>query len=220
MGDLFRESLKGNIQSYLDVKNKIGELILESTAKTYSLVDDLLDSLKNNAFILLSFILTVVVINGLKDTNEAVVFSNQYVVILGILSTVSAIWLMMTRIEVFRRYDNASSNVSEVLKLNYSKIIMHSEIDDLINPIIAKNRSYLKSQANRYTWWWATMLAFVMMGFFIGNSLFTSNGFLKTKLESKSSVILHQADNPNKQPVKPNLDSTKNTSNSKLKDKI
>src|SRR5690606_16496348 len=135
--------LKGNIQSYLEVKNKIGELILESSARAYSMVDELLDSLKNNAFILLSFILTVVVVNGLKDSGESVVFSDPYLLIVILLSVVSAFWLLMTKSEVLKRYENAASNLSDILKANYAKILMSEEIDSLVNPIISKNRAYL-----------------------------------------------------------------------------
>jgi len=164
--------LKGNIQSYLEVKNKIGELIIESTSKTYEMADELLDSLKNNAFILLTFLLTVVVINGLKDAGETNVFSNAYLAIVVLLSVISAIWLFMTRIEVMNRYDSASSTISVVLNLNYNKILMESEIDECVKPVIKRNREYLKSQAARYTKWWLGMLLVFVVSFSICNFMF------------------------------------------------
>ena len=90
--------LRGNIQSYLEVKNKIGEVIIESTTKTYAMADEILDSLKNNIFVLLTFLLTVVVVNGFKDNGNAHIFSNSYLAIVMILSLISGLWLLMTRI--------------------------------------------------------------------------------------------------------------------------
>lgn len=177
--------LKGNIQSYLEVKNKIGELILESSSRAYSMVDELLDSLKNNVFIILSFILTVVVVNGLKDSGESVVFSDSYLLIVILLSVVSAFWLLMTKSEVLQRYENAASNLSDILKANYEKILMAEEIENLVNPIISKNREHLHAQARKYSWWWFGMLVIIVLGFVLGNHFFA-----KKDLPNQSNSIV------------------------------
>lgn len=184
--------LKGNIQSYLEVKNKIGELIIESTSKTYTMADELLDSLKNNAFILLTFLLTVVVVNGLKDAGETNVFSNAYFAIVILLSVISAIWLFMTRIEVMNRYDSASSTISVVLNLNYNKILMESEIDECVKPVIKRNREYLESQAARYTKWWLGMLLVFVASFWICNFVFKpSPELVKSDTKAATSTSGH-----------------------------
>lgn len=183
--------LKGNIQSYLEVKNKIGELIIESTSKTYAMADELLDALKNNAFILLTFILTVVVVNGLKDTGETNVFSNAYLAIVVLLSVISAIWLLMTRIEVMNRYDSASSTISVVLNLNYNKILMESEIDECVKPVIKRNREYLESQAARYTKWWLGMLLVFVVSFGICNFVFKPSSELVKSNNATTSTSGH-----------------------------
>lgn len=206
--------LKGNIQSYLEVKNKIGELILESSARAYSMVDELLDSLKNNAFILLSFILTVVVVNGLKDSGESVVFSDPYLLIVILLSVVSAFWLLMTKSEVLKRYENAASNLSDILKANYAKILMSEEIDSLVNPIISKNRAYLHAQARRYSWWWGWMLSIIVLSFVLGNFLFVKNGFLK-QLKSTASTSSPVPKNSNEKSNNPPLNLPKLIENTK-----
>lgn len=192
--------LKGNIQSYLEVKNKIGELIIESTSKTYAMADELLDSLKNNAFILLTFLLTVVVVNGLKDAGETNVFSNAYLAIVVLLSVISAIWLFMTRIEVMNRYDSASSTISVVLNLNYNKILMESEIDECVKPVIKRNREYLESQAARYTKWWLGMLLVFVVSFWICNYVFKPSAELvksNTKATTSASGQVEKAQQNN-----------------------
>lgn len=83
--------LKGNIQSYLEIKNKIGELLVDFIGRTSLISDDLLTSLKSNVAIIVTFLLTVVVVNGLKDNGESVIFSNIYLGVVLIITTIS--WL-------------------------------------------------------------------------------------------------------------------------------
>ncbi|MBE3026190.1 hypothetical protein [Janthinobacterium sp. GW458P] len=181
--------LKRNIQSYLEVKSKLGELIMESTSKSYAMVDQVLDSFKNNAFIILTFILTVVVINGLKDSGETTVFSNAYLAIVVILSIVSGFWLIFTRIEVIKRFDTASNALAKILKINYGKILMEAEIDESINPVVTINRDYLTKQMRRYTCWWLVMLAVFVSSFGICNRIFSSKVLQRNHAPEKAIVV-------------------------------
>lgn len=164
--------LKKNIQSYLEIKNKIGEFIIESTTKTYAMADELLDSLKNNVFIFLTFILTVVVVNGLKDNGSISVFSNAYLAIVIILALVSTLWLFMINREISSRFDNATETIKKILKLNYNKVIMESEINECVDPVIKENRIYLRRQLRRYSIWWICILVIFVLSFLIANRVF------------------------------------------------
>ena len=174
--------LKENLQSYLEVKNKIGEFIIDSTAKTYGIADQLLESLKNNILVLLTFLLTVVLVNGLKDNGYKMVFSDGYLAIVLILTLVSIVWLVMTLLETNKRFESASETIKDILKLNYQKVIMESEIEDVVNPVIDKNRVYLKSQLKRYGIWWSILLAVFILSFATGNWHFS-------KSENKSKNV-------------------------------
>lgn len=165
--------LKDNIQSYLEIKNKIGEFIIDATTKTYSMADELLESLKNNFLVLLTFILTVVLVNGLKDNGPATVFSNSYLLVVVILSLVSAFWLIMSRIETMNRFESTTETIKEILRLNYDKVIMEEEIKNIVEPIIQKNKAYLQRKLSRYTYWWISMLVFFVLIFGIANRALT-----------------------------------------------
>ncbi|WP_351014404.1 hypothetical protein [Shewanella sp. AC91-MNA-CIBAN-0169] len=160
--------LKGNIQNYLDVKNKIGEIIIESTTKTYAIADDLLDVFKNNVFVILTFILTVVVVNGVKDNGSENIFSGVYLAIVIILCLVSSMWLVMTAHEAKKRFEAASRTIKDILNLNYKKIIMDSEIDDSVDPVLKSNKDYLDIQIKRYVRWWMATASIVVISFVIG----------------------------------------------------
>lgn len=163
--------LKDNIQSYLEIKNKIGEFIIDATTKTYSLADELLESLKNNVLVLLTFILTVVLVNGLKDNGSATVFSNSYFLVVIILSLVSAFWLVMSRAETMNRFESTTKTIKEILKLNYDKVIMEEEINNIVDPVIKNNKIYLETQLSRYTSWWVSLLVFFVLIFGIANRI-------------------------------------------------
>lgn len=180
--------LKDNLQSYLEVKNKIGEFIIDSTAKTYGIADQLLESLKNNILVILTFLLTVVLVNGLKDNGYKMVFSDGYLAIVIILSLVSIVWLAMTILETNKRFESASSTIKDILKLNYQKVIMESEIEDVVTPVIEKNRVYLQSQLKRYSIWWMVLLGVFVLSFATGNWYFNILEIKDTHTELNKEV--------------------------------
>lgn len=160
--------LKGNVASYLEVKNKIAEFLVESTAKAHALVEDLVDSLKNSVFVMLTFLLTVVVVNGLKDTGAIVIFSAAYFWIVVVLCVALTIWVVGTCFGAIRRFDNSAETTAKVLELGYGRILLISEINENIEPINARNRTYLVKQCWRYALCWSLIAVILMGGFGLG----------------------------------------------------
>ncbi|MFU3529882.1 hypothetical protein ACM7KD_23135 [Pseudomonas aeruginosa] len=172
--------LKANVASYLEVKNKITEFLIESTAKTHALVEDLINSLKNSIFVILTFILTVVVVNGLKDSGQAVIFSTSYFYIVLLLCITLTIWIVGSSLTAIRRFDNSAETTTEVLNLGYSRILLSSEISDSIAPINQKNRSYLVRQCWRYFSYWVLITIVLIGGFWIGHKAFGTDSMQVT----------------------------------------
>lgn len=170
--------LKGNIQSYLDVKNKLSELLFESIAKTSLLADELLSTLKNNIAIAITFLLTVVVINGVKDASVSSIFSNAYLYIVVLLIVFSFVWMFLMRLDVLSRYENGSIAIRDLLSNNYGMLLMSSEIDESISPTLARNKKFLTLQIKKYCWWWGLMNLLFISVFVIGNVVFTQDSFL------------------------------------------
>ena len=162
--------LKGNVASYLEVKNKIAEFLVESTAKAHALVEDLVDSLKNSVFVMLTFLLTVVVVNGLKDTGATVIFSAAYFWIVVVLCAVLTVWVFGTCLGAIRRFDNSTQTTADVLQLAYGRILLGSEISENIDPINTRNREYLVRQCWRYALYWILIAVLLMGGFGFGYS--------------------------------------------------
>lgn len=164
--------LKGNIESYLEVKSKVADVLVDTTTKTQALVDSLVDSLKNSVFVLLTFILTVVVVNGLKDTNVSAIFSSVYIWVVALLSTLMTVWVVFSSFSSLKQYDKGVNTIEAVLKLNYHMVLQSVEIDHAFTPIRIRNREYLKGQAWRYSIAWVVIAVMLTAGFVGGHIYF------------------------------------------------
>lgn len=164
--------LKENVESYLEVKGKITDILVDAVKKTHDLVDSFVDSLKNGIFVLLTFVLTVVVVNGLKDTSTSTIFSTTYIWIVVILCVLMSIWVFSSRATSLSQFDKAFDSIEELLKRNYHGVLQVAEIDSALNPVRISNRKYLRMQSTHYVRVWLLIVALLIAGFVIGNVLF------------------------------------------------
>lgn len=170
--------LKANIQSYLEVKNKIGELLVDSIAKTDLIVEGLLDTLKQNIAVLITFVLTVVIINGVKDTNAQTVFSTPYLYIVSILLVVSNYWMKWISKDVISRLNNSTNSISEILVNNYNKILLQDEIEELIEHVKVKQRDFILEKTKTYNTILKAFVIFIFIAFLLGNLGFDDKNVL------------------------------------------
>ena len=160
--------LKGNVASYLEVKGKITEFLVGSTSKAHALVEDLVDSLKNSVFVMLTFLLTVVVVNGFKDTGLTVIFSLAYFWIVVLLCIVLTVWVVGTCFGAIRRLDNSAQTTAEIMQLGYGRIVLPNEISENIDPITVRNRRYLVKHCWHYALLWILIAVLLICGFGLG----------------------------------------------------
>lgn len=187
--------LKGNIQGYLEVKNKIGELIIESSAKLYSVAEEMTGAFKNNILMILTFIIMVVLVNGLKSNGVDQIFSSTYLLVVSIISGLSILWLIMAYTEARKRFNSMSENLKTILVLNYKNVLMESEIEDSIDPVIEKGSLYFKKQVGRYSLWWLGITVVFFTSFLFANIFYSKQVEIDNKLllettECQVKVIL------------------------------
>ena len=182
--------LKENIQSYLEIKNKIGEFVLELSSKTYSMADDILNNFKNNILLLLTFIISVVVVNGIKDNGIEKIFSFEYLAVILFLSSLIIIWFCILKKEILNRFDKATSNIKSILVRNYSQVIMKSEITSTLKPVVLKNKTYLKQQIERFKKYLISILLFINIFFAIGIIIQNNRNFKVLNNEQSIESLL------------------------------
>ncbi|ASV34902.1 hypothetical protein ACW9I8_06190 [Pseudomonas reactans] len=188
--------LKENVESYLEVKGKITDILVDAVKKTHDLVDSFIDSLKNGIFVLLTFVLTVVVVNGLKDTSTSAIFSSTYIWVVVILCLLMSIWVFSARSSSLSQFDRAFDSIEELLKRNYHGVLQLAEVDNALNPVRISNRDYLRSQSTHYVRVWLLIVLLLITGFVIGNVL-----FVQASTASNSALPLTPTQVPVPNPV-------------------
>lgn len=166
--------LKDNVESYLEVKGKIADILVDAVNKTHDIVDSFLDSFRNGVFVLLTFVLTVVVVNGLKDTNAASIFSGAYIWVVSVLSVLMTIWVFGARSGALTQFDKAFDSIEQVIKVNYCGILEVAEIENALSPVRSSNRDYLRERSWHYFLMWLGIALLLVAVFIAGNWYFSS----------------------------------------------
>lgn len=160
--------LKENISTYLEVRNKLAELLSETTHKTHALAESLLDSVRNAILIVLSFVLSVVVINGIKDTNAQTIFSSIYLAIVIALLALTTVAVFASKADALSRFNQSADATSNLLKRMYVHVMVPAEIEQQVEPTILENRAYLERQIQKYQRFWLIFALLVTILFVAG----------------------------------------------------
>lgn len=160
--------LKENISTYLEVRNKLAELLSETTHKTHALAESLLDSVRNAILIILSFNLSVVVINGIKDTSAHAIFSSIYLAIVIALLVLTTIAVFASSADALSRFSQSTAATRNLLKRMYVHVIVPAEIEQQVEPTILENRTYLERQICKYQGFWVVFALLVTALFVAG----------------------------------------------------
>ncbi|RAP57105.1 hypothetical protein [Oleiagrimonas sp. MCCC 1A03011] len=164
--------LKENIATYLEVRNKLAELLAESTHKTQALVEGLLDSIRNGVLVILTFLLTVVVINGLKDTGLKVIFSVEYLAVALTLLVLSSLAIWASCRDARSRFEQSAKATADLLRRMYAHVMIARELEVQVAPTVDENRSYIGRQANKYLGFWLCFALLVAIAFGVGHVVF------------------------------------------------
>lgn len=160
--------LKGNVSTYLEIRGRMSELLLECTVKTHAIVESLLDSMRNGILLIFTFLLTVVVVNGLKDAGVSVIFSIEYFYIVCMITLLCYIWMRTACNDVINRYNNMIVITKQLLKDSYKGILVEEEIAEHTNATFAITGEHLSSQMRIYKRLWNIVSIVLIVAFLVG----------------------------------------------------
>ncbi|WP_429542208.1 hypothetical protein [Pseudomonas frederiksbergensis] len=187
--------LKENIGKYLDLKSKLLEYITDFNKRALDATDAFTSSFQNNTIGFTTFIVTVVAINGLKDAGSEKVFSKEYLLIAGVICTISMLWMFISRSDTNNRISYLISHTKDSILKAYSNILSADEVNESIDPTIENIKTHASQRMKKYTTLWVLSTAIFMLLFIIG-FLLTLN---PTKASSHSGdTKISQCDIPNK----------------------
>ncbi len=160
--------LKDNVSAYLEVRSRMAELLMESTAKTHALVESSLDSVRNGMLIVFTFVLTVVVVNGLKDTGPKTIFSGEYFWIVVAITGLCSVWIHHSCKDVVVRFDAAVAATKQLMRDSYRNVLIEEEVDQHTNTTFAANRDHLTLQVGTYRRIWYGVSLLLIFVFAVG----------------------------------------------------
>lgn len=193
--------LKNNIQQYIEIKNKLTDFIFEYNTKVYDLSDQFLSSFRSNLAAIFGFIISIVIINGVKGTGIRLIFSNEYILLVIAIAILSLIWMFFVKKDMSDRALNSEKNVKSVLTRNYQNVLIEDEIDSYITPALNESKKYLKAQSKKYVCLWTIILVLFVIVFVYGNYKFVANESIAQTKDSAADLNDRKFKNNEKEPV-------------------
>ncbi|MBD9458268.1 hypothetical protein IB241_11275 [Pseudomonas sp. PDM05] len=165
--------LKENISQYLELKGKLLEFISEFNKRVLDSTDGFISSFQNSTVAFVSFIISVVAINGLKDAGSEKIFSKEYFLISAFICATSALWLHFSRKDTQDRITHITTQTKNSILTNYKNILSEDELNLSIEPAIVSINIHTKERIKKYTTLWIFTIVLFFLVFSIGLAIST-----------------------------------------------
>lgn len=177
--------LRENIGKYLDLKSKLLEYITEFNKRALEATDSFTSSFQSNTIGFTTFIVTVVAVNGIKDSGADKIFSKEYILIAFIICAISTLWMLISKSDTDNRILYLIEQTKSSIVRSYSNILSIDEVNDSIDPTIKKIKTHTNQRIKKYqTLWISSTLTFLFL--FIAGYLISDPTPPKTDTPCKS----------------------------------
>lgn len=126
--------LKDNVKNYIELKNKISELIFDMTNKLIDYQSSLANNIKNNISILITYFLSVIVLNVISGETIKSAFSPNIIFLFEIILILSIPYVCISIIESLVKINKITDGFKE-LKRNYSTILSENDLNNAFNEL-------------------------------------------------------------------------------------
>ena len=123
--------LKKNLEKYIDIKNKLSEMLMDISKKYSQAISEFSSSLKKNFIVLLTFFVTVI-IRGLLSGQNNKVFTQEIKLVSYVVLGISVAYLGISIFEICRDINRIKVNYNR-LKLRYADILEKNDIERIFN---------------------------------------------------------------------------------------
>lgn len=152
---------KENSLQYIELRNKISEILLGLQEKIDKISDDYVDGMKKNVLTIVSFIISTIVIRTIAKQDVITGFSFPILYLMLALLLVSALYMYLCRsdtsmkIKLFERHYKQISN-------RYEKLLCKNELqkvfEDCDPNMNDSHASILRARMKCITWIWGSVL--------------------------------------------------------------
>lgn len=159
--------LKENVKQYIEIKNKISELLITQADKASDITKNMFTTFKTSFWSIVTFFITVILVKLVTTKGEGNIISGEIFSITIVFVIFSFIYLILTHNEVdeekarlFERYDT--------IKLRYKDLLNEDDLNKVINTedLKEKDGRYIEKRKRtyRYTWMVFNVLTVLIVG--------------------------------------------------------
>jgi hypothetical protein len=169
---------KENVKQYLQVRNKLSELLIDLQAKISDIVDSFIGDFKKNMLTLISFFISVIVIRVVSKGDFIGGFTNEIIGLSFVFLIISIGMLLYSRWELTKKIDLYNKHYDQI-KDRYKGVLSSIELENIFDECDPeknnKNESFVAKQKKLYTWIWFLsiflLIIFLVVVYFKNNDI-------------------------------------------------
>jgi hypothetical protein len=146
-----------NVKQYIEVRNKLSELLIDLQNKIGKIVEDFVGDFKKNLITLISFFISVVALRVISKGDFIGGFTDEIIILSYSLLFISLGILLYSRWELKQKAQMFDKHY-EQLKDRYKELLTEKEITEIFddcNPQkLSNNKSFIYKQRKLYSWLW------------------------------------------------------------------
>ena len=168
---------KENVKQYLQVRNRLSEILIDLQAKISDIVDSFIGDFKKNMLTLISFFISVIVIRVVSKGDFIGGLTNEIIGLSFVFLIISIGLLFYSRWELTKKIDLYNKHYNQI-KDRYKGVLSSIELDNIFDECDPKkdntNKSFVAKQKKLYSWLWflsiLLLFIFLVIVFFINNN--------------------------------------------------
>lgn len=153
---------KENSLQYIELRNKISEILLGLQEKIDKISDEYVDGMKKNIFTIISFIITTIVVRMIAKQDVIKGFSIPILILMSVLLVGSFLYMLLCRSEILKKIKLFERHYKQISD-RYDKLLCKNELQKVFedcNPNIDESHaSILQSRMRWTTWIWGLIVS-------------------------------------------------------------
>jgi hypothetical protein len=160
--------LTENITQYLSIKRDLLDSISNHCKKSLDIVDSFASSFQANTIAYITFVVSVVAVNGLKDKGATGIFSFEYLIIAVLICATSLGWMVISFLDTRGRLVYFTDQINSSTQSAYKNIIDHEELLGSLSPAIEATRIHAHGRIRKFATLWMVTAAIFIVVFSVG----------------------------------------------------
>lgn len=154
---------KQNVKQYIEVRNKLSEILVDLQGKIDKIVNDFVNDYKKNIITLISFFISIIVIKVVSKGDLIGGFTNEILILSYSFLAISAGLLLYSRWEFDKRVSMFNKHYNQ-LQNRYKDLLSKKELNEIFNdcnPTEVNSKSFVEQQKRNYTLLWIFSILFL-----------------------------------------------------------